>query len=274
MSRHVLGRAFAAVNGVRLFCRDTASELPCILCLHGRWGRGETWSDFVLRYRDRYRIIAPDQRGHGLSDKPASGYAAEDMARDAYELLRQLQCGPALVVGHSMGGRVAACLAALYPEAVRGLAILDEGFGASSRSPASDDPDDDGLTRDWPTPYATLDEVRRDLRGRFARESGVRYFMDSLVETLDGYDFLFSRRAMAAIGRSRADWRGHLGRVECPALVARAAESRALSREEADEMCRTAKDCTWFEVADSDHLVYLDNPDDFYRGFDEFLRRF
>jgi Predicted hydrolases or acyltransferases (alpha/beta hydrolase superfamily) len=227
-----------------------------------------------MRHRDRYRIIAPDQRGHGLSDKPGSGYGAEDMARDAYELLRQLQCPPAIVVGHSMGGRVAAYLAALYPEAVKGVAILDEGFGGPVAALASDDPNDDGLTRDWPTPYSTIDEALRDLGGRFKRQSSVRYFAESLVETLDGYDFLFSRRAMAAIARASRDWRDSLGRVECPVLLVRAAESWSVPREEADEMRGIAKDCTYVEVPDSDHLVYLDNPAEFYRGFDEFLRRF
>mgnify|MGYP001133886209 FL=1 len=237
MSRHVLGRAVAAVNGIRLFSRDTLSHHPCILCLHGRWGRGETWSDFIMRYRDRYRIIAPDQRGHGLSDKPGSGYGAEDMARDAYELLTQLRCTPAIVVGHSMGGRVAAYLAALYPEAVKGVAILDEGFEASNLTPTCDDAGDDGLTRDWPTPYSTIDEALRDLGGRFERPSSVRYFVESLTETLDGYDFLFSRRAMAAIGRANRDWRDILGRISCPVFVVRASESRCLSREGAREMC-------------------------------------
>ncbi len=273
MSRHVLGRAVAAVNGIRLFCRDTLSQSPCILCLHGRWGRGETWSDFIARYRDRYRIIAPDQRGHGLSDKPGSGYSAEDMARDAYELVTQLRCVPAIVVGHSMGGRVAAYLAALYPEAVKGVVIIDEQLGCTAFAPATDDPTDDGLTRSWPTPYSTMDEALKDLGGRFKRPSNVRYFSDSLTETLDGYDFLFSRRAMAAIARARRDWRDILERIACPVFIVRAAESRCLSREEAREMASIAKDGSYYEVSDSDHLVYADNPDDFYRGFDGFIGR-
>ncbi len=276
MQRDSLGRALAAVNGIRLFCRDTGSDLPAMLCLHGRWGRGETWTNFIDRYHERYRIIAPDQRGHGLSDKPGSGYAAEDMARDAYELIAQLQCLPAVVVGHSMGGRVAAHLAALYPESVRGVAILDEQLGGTAIGPATAGAaeDDDGLTRDWPTPYATINEALRDLQGRFKHESNVRYFAESLTETLDGYDFLFSRRAMAAIARACRDWRDILERIECPVLIVRAAESWCLSKKEADEMCSIARDCTYFEVTDSDHMVYADNPAEFHAGFEEWLRRF
>jgi pimeloyl-ACP methyl ester carboxylesterase len=275
MGVHRVGRALAAANGIRIFCRDTGSSLPAILCLHGRWGRGETWIDFMERYMDRYRIIAPDQRGHGLSDKPGGGYAAEDFARDAYELVAQLDCLPIVIVGHSMGGRVGAYLAALYPEAVRGVAILDEQLGdsAAGSPPGGVESDDNGLTRDWPTPYATIAEALRDLRARFTYESNVRYFAESLTETLDGYDFLFSRRAMNAIARACRGWRDILGRIECPVLIVRAAESRCLSKEEADTMQSIARNCTFFEVSGSDHMVYADNAEEFYGGFDEWLRR-
>jgi 2-succinyl-6-hydroxy-2,4-cyclohexadiene-1-carboxylate synthase len=122
----------AKVNGINLFYRDTLSGDQTILCLHGRWGRGETWTDLIARYRDRYRIIAPDQRGHGLSDKPIARYAGEDMAADAYELIRYLGCAPVIVVGHSMGARIGAYLAALYPQVVKAFALLDCGGSRST----------------------------------------------------------------------------------------------------------------------------------------------
>jgi 2-succinyl-6-hydroxy-2,4-cyclohexadiene-1-carboxylate synthase len=79
----------------------------------------------MFRYKDRFRIIAPDQRGHGLSDKPITRYAGEDFAEEAFELIKQLKCRPVILLGHSLGGRNAAYLAALHPEIVKGLIILD-----------------------------------------------------------------------------------------------------------------------------------------------------
>ena len=277
MNEPVLKRSAATVNGVRLFYRDTGPAGPPMLCLHGRWGRGETWTDLISRTRDLFRIIAPDQRGHGLSDKPAQGYFAEDLAADAHELLRSLGAVPAVVVGHSMGGRIAGHIAALYPEAVRAVAILDEpaaGGVPFTPSTGGDSPEDDGLTAGWPTPYPTYDHAIRDLESRFRRESNRRYFLDSLVETEAGYDFLFSRRAMTALYRSYRPWHEMLRRIECPVLLVRAAESWCLSAEEAAVMLSEIRDCTYFEVAGSDHAVYADNPEDFYRGFDAFIRRF
>lgn len=267
-------RALTEVNGLRLLYRDTGSAGEPMLCLHGRFGRGETWIDLMRRLGDRYRIIAPDQRGHGLSDRPVARYAAEDMAADAHELIVQLGCVPSTVVGHSMGGRIAAYVAALYPDAVKALVILDEGADGPetiSDIPPSQIPPVDKLTADWPTPYPTYEKALSDLRTRLGRSTGVQYFLESLVETYQGYDFLFSRYAMSAIEEYRRGWHDVLASIECPVLLVRAVDSWCLSAEEADRMRSEIRNCTYFEVADSDHMLYADNPDEFYPRFEQFL---
>jgi pimeloyl-ACP methyl ester carboxylesterase len=276
VEKYKIKRAMIEVGGLNLFYRDTVSGDQSILCLHGKWGRGETWTDFMFRYKERYRIIAPDQRGHGLSDKPVARYAAEDFAEDAYQLIKKLGCGPAIVVGHSLGGRNAAYLAALHPKEVKGLAILDQQAEDPER--LSDLPPDkvspvDKLTADWPTPYPTYEEAVQDLSKRFNLKTAVRYFIESLVETVEGYDFLFSRYAMAAIDEYRQAWYHILPQIQCPVLFVRAKDSWCLSKEEAEKMRKLIKDCTYCEVTNSDHMVYADNPDEFYPRFEQFLGR-
>ncbi|UCD64573.1 MAG: alpha/beta hydrolase, partial [Candidatus Zixiibacteriota bacterium] len=186
----IITRATAELGGLRLFYLDTTGEKPPILCLHGRWGRSLTWLNFMRHYHDRYRIIAPDQRGHGLSDKPGSGYTPEQMADDAHALLVHLGCESVIVVGHSMGGRIAAFLADRHPEIVKALAILD----VSAADPYADDPaakpvgDEDIGTKDWPTPFPTYQHAADFLKAMFGRFTNVRYFLDSLVETPEGFD--------------------------------------------------------------------------------------
>jgi pimeloyl-ACP methyl ester carboxylesterase len=275
MDQKQLRRDMAYVNRVNIFYRDTLSGDRTVLCLHGRWGRGETWSDFISRYRDRYRIIAPDQRGHGLSDRPEGSYSAEVMAGDMHELLRKLDAAPAIVVGHSMGGRIAGTLAALHPGSVKALAILDEPAGTPGHTyrTTEDGSPVDPLTGDWPTPYPTYGDALVDLRARFPRETNVRYFLESLDETEPGYDFLFSRRAMGALSRDYHDWYHLLAGITCPVLIVRAAESWCLSTGEAAKMRQALPGCEYYEVPGSDHMVYADNPDEFYPGFDKFLKQ-
>jgi len=269
-----LKRSVIKVNGVKLFYRDSLIKSQPFLCLHGKWGRGETWSDFIWRYGNEYRIIAPDQRGHGFSDKPVARYAPQDMAEDAFGLITQLKCKPAIVMGHSMGGRNAAFLAALHPEAVKALIILDIGLATSkkiSSLPPSEIEPIDELTFDWPTPYKTLNDAIKHLTSKYKRKSNSDYFLESLTETTEGYDFLFSRYSMAAIEEYLHDWTYILPKIKCPTLLVRAESSIDLTIEEAEIMRKGIENCKYVEVKNSDHMVYVDNPESFYLILDEFL---
>lgn len=267
-------RATAAVNGLRVFYLDTGLSKPVMLCLHGRWGRALTWLNFMHRYADRYRIIAPDQRGHGLTDKPDGGYSPAGMADDAYALLEHLDCPSAFIVGHSMGARIATFLADRHPEAVEALALLDcSAVDPYETAPAELSPDDDSLTKSWPTPFITYQEAVDFLTLTFGRETNVRYFLDSLVETAEGFDFMFSRAAMATIQNKHRGWLDLLPRLQCPVCLVRASESVFFPSDDALQMKELIADCTYFEVEDSDHMVYEDDPAQFFAGFDAFLQK-
>ena len=73
-------------------------------------------------------MVAVDQRGHGLSDKPDSGYSFDDVTGDLRRLLETLGWEKAYVAGQSWGGNVVLSFAARYPGAVAGLALVDGGF--------------------------------------------------------------------------------------------------------------------------------------------------
>ncbi len=271
-----LHRETVRVNNINLFYRDTLGDKAPILCLHGRWGRGETWIDLITRYKKEYRIIAPDQRGHGLTEKPDSGYSAKDMARDAYELLKQLNCMPAVIIGHSMGARIAAYLSAHFPEAVKALVIIDENADGSGSSlndvkPKNKDPLDDGLTTNWPTPYPTYQHAIEHLNNLYSRQTNIQYFLDSLYETSDGYDYLFSRKAMKSIENEYQDFYSLLHSIECPVLFVRAKDSWCLTEQAASKMWSQIKNCTYIEIDNSDHMVYADNADQFYSHLESFL---
>ena len=70
------------------------------------------------------RVIVPDQRGHGQSDRPADGYAMDDFATDALQLMDALQVRTATVVGHSMGSFVARRVAEKAPARITRLVLM------------------------------------------------------------------------------------------------------------------------------------------------------
>ncbi|AHV97359.1 alpha/beta fold hydrolase [Paenibacillus sabinae] len=275
MEKVKIHRNLAKLKNIELFYLDTRTEGPAILCLHGRWGRAETWVDFMERYGQQYRIIAPDQRGHGLSGKPSSNYTAEEMAEDMVELLDELKIESVLVAGHSMGGRVAGYLTALYPEYVKALAILDRsasGLAKTGTPPSDPLPAVDPLTRDWPLPFSSLSEAMNYIQQFTDSELSYQYFMNSLVETVEGYRMLFSSHAMAAGMAHDVDWFHLLPKIQCPVLLIRAKGNDAVSDEDFAKMQSLLAHCVAREVSHPDHNVHLANKKEFYGYFDEFLK--
>jgi pimeloyl-ACP methyl ester carboxylesterase len=81
-----------------------------------------------------YRVVAPDSPGFGGSDKPARGYTNADYARFVVALMDSLDVPDAVLVGHSMGGAIAAEVAIRFPQRVRGLALIGAA-GLGTREP-------------------------------------------------------------------------------------------------------------------------------------------
>jgi len=101
---------------------------PAAVFLHGLTGVAEVWGPTVEALGSgRPRCIAIDQRGHGQSAKPPSGYGIASYVADAVDLCRILGLDRPHLVGHSMGARVAIVLAARHPAAIRSVAIVDIG---------------------------------------------------------------------------------------------------------------------------------------------------
>lgn len=73
---------------------------------------------------DRFRIYAPDQRGHGQTDKADGDYSAQEYVEDLALFMQELKIDRAVLVGHSLAGRVAQVFAARYPQHVSALGLI------------------------------------------------------------------------------------------------------------------------------------------------------
>jgi pimeloyl-ACP methyl ester carboxylesterase len=269
-------REMAKLDNIDIFYRDTKTNGQPILCLHGRWGRGETWIDFMQHYGDKYRIIAPDQRGHGLSSKPISKYTAEEMANDMIALLDYLHIESVILIGHSMGGHIAGYLTASYPNYVKALAILDKSASGPEKIntlPLDEIAIADPVTKDWPLPFTNLIEAQEFIKKEMESDLSYQYFMNSLIETVDGYQMMFSTQAMAANIAYYESWFHLLPIIKCPVMLVRAKGNDAISDEDFVKMKSLITDCMAYEMSNPDHNVHLGNKNEFYKYFDEFLGR-
>jgi pimeloyl-ACP methyl ester carboxylesterase len=115
-------------DGVRLhwleWRPDGPVREPALLLLHGLSSNARVWERMALQLPGR-RVVALDQRSHGPSDRPQTGYGEDELVADAAHAVRELGLGRPLVVGHSWGAGVALGLASEHPDLAAGLVFVD-----------------------------------------------------------------------------------------------------------------------------------------------------
>lgn len=112
---------------LRLHYIDWGNEgAPVMLLVHGLHDHCRTWDDLAAHFADDYHVVAPDLRGHGDSQwLRGSAYQYLDYIYDLHQLIVQADLGPVVLVGHSLGGAIAAMFAGVYPELVSRLVLIE-----------------------------------------------------------------------------------------------------------------------------------------------------
>jgi pimeloyl-ACP methyl ester carboxylesterase/tetratricopeptide (TPR) repeat protein len=112
-------------SGIRLrYAERGPADGAVVLMLHGYSDSWFSFSTVLPLMPPSLRVIVPDQRGHGDSDRPAQGYSLDDFATDAISLLDALGVKDAVVVGHSLGSHVALRVAERAPGRVTRLVLV------------------------------------------------------------------------------------------------------------------------------------------------------
>lgn len=124
-----------SVDGLKYHIVEKGSG-QSLLLLHGFTGSSENWRDLIAFLGNRFRIIAVDLPGHGLTDSPEdiSRYRIDSVAHDVVRILQHLDASPAHWLGYSMGGRLALYSAIHYPESVRTLTLASATAGIENQS--------------------------------------------------------------------------------------------------------------------------------------------
>lgn len=250
-----------------LYVRDAGSG-PAIVLLHAFPLSSRMWEPQLEALSGRFRVVAPDLAGFGLSWAPDSTFSLADHAHALELTLDDLQIDELVLVGLSMGGYVAFPLLERLGTRVRGLVL------ANTRATADDE--------------ATANE-----RHRLAAEveaEGVDVAAEELLPRLVGASTTRDRpelvdrvhalvlenkepgvagalRAMAA----RRDWTSRLGRIACPVLVIASEEDAIVTPAAARKMAARIPDAR-VEILPGGHLSNLEAAADFDRVLADFAR--
>ena len=117
-----------AVGELEVHYLDWGGDGDPLLALHGLASSGHWYRRVAPVLSARYRVIAPDQRGHGGTTQAPNGYDWQTLSEDAVRLMDHFGISRAPVLGHSWGGHVASNLAMRFPDRVSRVVMIDGGF--------------------------------------------------------------------------------------------------------------------------------------------------
>ncbi len=273
-------------HGIPLHLLEWSREGVPLLLLHGFGNEAHLWDDWAPAVAPYYRVLALDLRGHGDSGwDPERRYDLATLVLDVEAVTLALGIERLVLVGFSLGGRVATLFAGRNPERLAGLVLVDVGpeidlRGAlrirgeveSQRSPvfASVEEYAELLSLNYPA-------GRREALLRMAR-FGLRQRQDGLYELkmdpcLRGGQGPAPAADAASAERTsvEAQWEA-LARVPCPTLVVRGAASDVLAPETADRMVEEVlRDGRLAVVPQAAHSVMTDNPEGFEQALCGFV---
>lgn len=254
-----------------------------VVVLHGAASSCH-WYDLVIPHiTNNLRIIALDQRAHGKTDQPSTGYDWRTLASDVVGTLNELGIHKAAIVGHSWGASTALSVAALHPKRVTALVMIDGGFSG----PRSTD-----MT--WEEFKTRLSP--RDIYGPRARYLGAlrQQFahcwsdqLESIVMTMVREDSDGTVYERLDISNQRqmlwAMWsdpiHSMVDRVRCPTLIIAAeghntTERRALlerRRTNVEATSSSLEDCKVVWIPDSGHDIGYEKPLELANTLSDFL---
>lgn len=174
-----------------------------LVFLHGLGGTRAVWEDLDKRLRVGHAVLRVDLPGHGDSAAPPLKEGAADLDAIALQvagLIRKLKLAPAILVGHSLGGRVAARLAMLDPGAAQGVVLLDGFLGP--------------LPKDWVE--ATAQGLPKDPAGTLRAFFGPMAASPAQTEVLVKQALKVKPDVLAAYLRAMAGSAGEPGALKCP----------------------------------------------------------
>ncbi|MER7176105.1 alpha/beta fold hydrolase [Streptomyces mesophilus] len=242
-------------DGIRLVCHDWGGPgLPVVL-LHGLAGHAGEWDEIARRLRDRFRVVAVDQRGHGASERQPRDVSRAAYVADVVAVTRQLRLERPVLAGQSLGGHTAMLTAAAHPGLVRGLALIEAG---TDRLDADAPREIDALLGSWPAPFPSLAAAAEFFGGGPVGAA----WAAGLEEREGAWHPRFDRDVMVAAltENTQRSFDREWQQITCPTLAV-FAQSSILSAPGIDTMLHGRTPTTATSIPASGHDLHLEHPE-------------
>jgi pimeloyl-ACP methyl ester carboxylesterase len=253
-----------------LFWIDTGTGRPLVL-LHGGFADHGMWDAQIPVFASRYRVIAPDARGHGRSANATVPYRLTD---DLAALLRHLDTGPAVLVGVSMGASIAVDTALEHPDLVTAVVVSGAGTG----EPYFTDPWTTRALATWHAAMAAGD-LDASVEGFMLFAAGPYRSLDDLDPEVVGRLRRMTRETMSKHTRGevnrlvpvRDTWE-RIAKIDVPVLAVTGALDSPDHIAMAERLARTVAHGRTTSIDGTAHYPHMERPDVFNEILEDFLR--
>jgi pimeloyl-ACP methyl ester carboxylesterase len=244
---------------------DVDGAGPALLLLHGTATTREQWAPLTALARDRFTVLAPDFSGSGRTTDHGGPVSVADLAAEAVAVLDHAGVASAHVIGHSLGGVVAAQLAGTHPDRVRS-AVLHAAWPATDARQDAEFRFWLALLDDGPAAFARMLPLMA-LGPRYwstATAAGNEQLVASLVDAIEP-------GAGRQIETDRGvDLRPVLGSITAPVLVLGSTHDRLITEEQQRELIAAIPHARGASI-DAGHGAPVELPEEFAQLVLEFV---
>jgi N-formylmaleamate deformylase len=253
-------RFYVEVKGIKLHFLQYGGSGPQVLLIPGIISPAISWGFVGERLARNVRVTIIDNRGRGLSDqRPGLGHATGDYADDAARVIEELGLFPAVVLGHSMGARVAARLSAQRPDLVHSCILADPPVSGPGR-------------RSYPSPLqGYIEDINAASRGaaflanpKFGEERN--RIRREWLPTCNKEAVSLSYAAF-----HEEDMHADLPKIVCPVLLVYAGQGGVITEEDAAEIVSLLKNGRKTKIDHVGHMMPFEDLDAFVAALQSFI---
>jgi non-heme chloroperoxidase len=226
--------------------------IPVIL-LHGYTDSWRSFERVLPHLPGSVRAVALTQRGHGDADRPAAGYRPQEFAADLAAFADALGLGPAIVVGHSMGGTVAQRFALDYPGRTLGLVLV--GSATTWLTPV--------VLEFWEIVSTLEDPIDPGFARGFQESTLARTVPPTFLDAVVAESLKVPARVWKAALREahlEADIAGELSAITAPTLIVWGDQDTIHLRGETEALVEAISGSRLVEYAGAGHALHWEEP--------------
>lgn len=250
------------IQGLSIHVEQHGSAKPAIIFLHYWGGTSRAWSQVSARLQDKFQTVAYDARGWGRSAKTSTGYALADLADEALALVRELGVSEFVLVGHSLGGKIAQLAASRRPEGLLGLVLVAPAPPTPLRFP-------DEMRETQIHAYDNRENVLQTIRFLSARMPSQEIVEQIVEDSMSG-----SREATLSYPTSSIleDISSEVPKITVPTLVLAGELDQldSIEQHKCEVVARIAN-ARFAVIPHSGHLIPIDEPEELAKHIENFV---